>query len=246
MAVRDAQTIDSIARASDGLLTLLVTEDRPYTPDSTPALAEELRSKLNAYIYAVKTRQIAEREGDEPAVVLVHTVDEPPQAILDVLTAAGHLLSPDGVTVAWQVADGVPARDQTAVVREIAGGLIDAAPEEWTHLRYAAMLIGERRRDRLTAVTPEGQVDLQGAPGDVRAAVEELKQLMWTPERGTWLELEFTLDRAAGQLSPGFNYNLEPAGEPLEPATYAEELRRFPRPSASLPEWLAERVAQGG
>lgn len=243
MAVRDAQTIDSIGRASDGLLTLLLTEDRPYTPDSTPALAEELRSKLNAYIYALKTNQIAEREGDEPAVVLLYTVAEPPKPILDVLTAAGHVLAPDGVTVAWQVADSVPARDQTAVVREIAGGLVDAAPEEWTHLRYAATLIGDRRRDLLTATTPDGTLDLQGAPADVRAAVEELKQLMWTPERGTWLELEFTADRAAGQLVPGFNYNLEPAGEPLAPEDYVEELRRFPRASAPLPEWLAQRVA---
>lgn len=108
MAVRDAQTIDSIARASDGLLTLLVTEDRPYTPDTATALAEELRAKLNAYIYAVKTRQIAEREGDEPAVVLLHTVDEPPKVVLDVLKAAGHLLAADGVTVAWQLADSIP------------------------------------------------------------------------------------------------------------------------------------------
>lgn len=246
MAVRDAQTIDSIARASDGLLTLLLTEDRPYTPDSTPALAEELRSKLNAYIYALKTGQVAEREAGEPAVVLLHTVGEPPQEILDVLKAAGHVLFPDGVTVAWQVAESLPTRDQTAVVREIAGGLVDVAPEDWTHLRYAALLVGDRRRDRLTATTPEGPVDLQGAPADVRAAVEELKQLMWTPERGTWLELEFTADRAAGQLSPGFNYNLEPAGEPLAAEDYAEELRRFPRPSEPLPEWLAQRVADAG
>ena len=246
MAVRDAQTIDSIARASDGLLTLLLTEDRPYTPDSTPALAEELRSKLNAYIYALKTEQIAEREDGEPAVVLLHTVGEPPQAIVDVLKAAGHVLHPDGVTVAWQVAESLPARDQTAVVREIAGGLIDVAPEEWTHLRYGAMLIGARRRDRLTATTAEGPVDLQGAPAEVRAAVEELKQLMWTPERGTWLELEFTVDRAAGQLSPGFNYNLEPAGEPLTAEDYAEELRRFPRALEPLPDWLAERGADAG
>jgi hypothetical protein len=245
VAVRDAQTIDSIARASDGLLTLLLTEDRLYTPDSTSALAEELRSKLNAYIYALKTRQIAEREGDEPAVVLLYTVAEPPKTILDVLTAAGHVLAPDGVTVAWQVADSVPARDHTAVVREIAHGLVDVAPEEWTHLRYAATLIGDRRRD-LLATTPGGSVDLQGAPDDVRAAVEELKQLMWTPERGTWLELEFTADRAAGQLTPGFNYNLEPAGEPIAAEDYVEELRRFPRVSAPLPEWLAERVADAG
>ncbi len=246
MAVRDAQTIDSIARASDGLLTLLVTEDRPYTPDSTPVLAEELRSKLNACIYALKTGQIAEREDGEPAAVVVHTVTEPPQEIVDVLRAAGHVLFPDGVSVAWQVAEDVPARDQTEVVRDIAGGLVAAAPEEWTHLRYSALLIGERRRDRLTADTPEGTVELPDVPGDVRAAVEELKELMWTPERGAWLELDFTLDRAAGQLLPGFNYNLEPAGEPLPAADYVEELHRFPRPVEPLPEWLAQRVADAG
>lgn len=246
MAVRDAQTIDSIARAEDGLLTLLLTEDRPYTPDSTPTLAEELRSKLNAYIYALKTGQVAEREDGEPAVVLLHTAEEPPQQIIDVLRAAGHVLHPDGVTVAWKATEAVPARDQTAVLREIAGGLVAAAPEDWTHLRYTALLVGPRRRDRLAAHTAEGPVELEEAPGEVRAGVEELKQLMWTPERGSWLELEFTVDREAGSLSPGFNYNLEPAGEPLAAEDYVEELRRFPRPSAPLPEWLAQRITPAG
>ena len=67
---------------------------------------------------------------------------------------------------------------------------------------------------------------------------------MWTPERGTWLELDFTIDRAAGRLIPGFNYNLEPAGEALPAEEYAEELSRFPRPTESVPEWLAARVTQ--
>ncbi|WP_040337190.1 DUF6572 domain-containing protein [Candidatus Blastococcus massiliensis] len=246
MAVRDAQTIDTIARSPEGVLTLALTEDRAYTPLSTSVLAEELRSKLNAYIYAVKTDQIAERQDGEPAVVLLYTVSEPPQEILDVLRAAGHVLSSMGVSVDWRLLEDAPVRDHTEVLREIAVGLTQAVPDTWTHLRYVATCIGDRRRDRLTAETPEGRQDLQGAPNPVRAAVEELKQLMWTPERGTWLELDFTIDRAAGQLKPGFNYSLEPAGELLPAEVYAEELRRFPRLPASVPDWLAERVAQAG
>ncbi|TKJ21980.1 DUF6572 domain-containing protein [Blastococcus sp. CCUG 61487] len=246
MAVRDAQTIDTIARSPEGVLTLELTEDRAYTPLSTSVLAAELRSKLNAYIYALKTSQIAERVGKEPVVVILHTVSEPPQEILDVLRAAGHVLSGESVSVDWRLVEDAPDRDRTAVLREIAVGLTQAVPDTWTHLRYTATCVGDRRQDALVAETPDGRVDLQGAPDPVRAAVEELKQLMWTPERGTWLELDFTIDRAAGRLVPGFNYNLEPSGRPLPPEVYAEELRRFPRPAESQPAWLAERVAATG
>jgi hypothetical protein len=246
MAVRDAKTIDFIARSPEGTLTLALTEDRAYTPLSTSVLAEELRSKLNAYIYALKTDQIAERQPGEPAVVVLHTVSEPPQEILDVLRAAGHVLSSMGVSTDWRLLDDAPERDSTEVLREIAVGLSQAAPETWTELRYVATCVGDRRRDRLTAETDEGRVDLQGAPNAVRAAVEELKQLMWTPERGTWLELDFTIDRAAGRLTPGFNYNLEPAGEALPAEVFAEELHRFPRPPESLPEWWAQHVQDAG
>jgi hypothetical protein len=173
-------------------------------------------------------------------------VSEPPQEVLDVLRAAGHVLSPDGVSVDWRLLEDAAERDHTEVLREIAVGLTQAVPDTWTHLRYVATCIGDRRRDSLTAETTEGRIDLQGAPNPVRAAVEELKQLMWTEERGTWLELDFTIDRAAGRLTPGFNYNLEPGGESLPEDVFAEELRRFPRPPGSVPEWWSQRVAQAG
>ena len=36
-AVRDPQTIDTIARSGDGVLLLALTEDRPYTAESAAA-----------------------------------------------------------------------------------------------------------------------------------------------------------------------------------------------------------------
>ena len=65
MAVRDPQTIDTIARAGDGRLLLALTEDRPYTAETAAALAEDPRVKLNTYIYAVKSGQVHERRAGE-------------------------------------------------------------------------------------------------------------------------------------------------------------------------------------
>jgi hypothetical protein len=36
MAVRDPQTLDTVARSNDGVLTLVLTEDRPCTPQDAP------------------------------------------------------------------------------------------------------------------------------------------------------------------------------------------------------------------
>jgi hypothetical protein len=93
MSVREPQTIDTIARSAEGVLVLTLTEERPYTPQATPALAEELRLKLNTYIYAIKSGQIHERRAGEPAVVVLYTASNPPAEVLQVLEVAGQVLA---------------------------------------------------------------------------------------------------------------------------------------------------------
>ncbi|GAB3313736.1 hypothetical protein GCM10027451_27830 [Geodermatophilus aquaeductus] len=109
-------------------------------------------------------------------------------------------------------------------------------------LKYYATLIGFRGRDTFVAETAEGSVTLPGAPDHVRSAVEELKRLMWTPERGAWIGVELVVDREGGQLQPGFNYTIEPAGDPMPVDVLADELRQFPRPPGSLPDWWAKKT----
>ena len=243
MAVRDPETVDTIARSADGLVVLAMTEDRPYTPETTPSLVEELRVKLNTYIYAVKSGQIHERQPGEPGVVLLYTVSEPPEEVLEVLRFAGHVLAEDGVTVDWKQLDAT-ARGYTDVLREIAGGLMQAVPATWTSLAYGATIVGDHRRDVLDVETADGRVTLPGAPDSVRALLEELKRIMWEPERGTWLGAELSIDRATGQLSPSFNHNLEPWGGPLPAEAYLAELRRYPRPPESVPAWMAALIGE--
>ncbi len=241
MAVRDPQTIDTIARSSDGMLLLALTEDRPYTAESASALAEYLRLKLNTYIYAVKSGQVHERRAGEPLAVVLYTTTPPPPEVLQILDVAGQVLAEDGVTVDWRLLEAAQ-RTYQDVLREMARDLVQAVPADWATLTYSATLVGSRRRDSLAVTTAGGPSQLPGAPDHVRGAVEELKRLMWTPEKGAWIGVELTIDRASGQLTPGFNYNLEPAGDPLPADVLAEELRQYPRPPGSLPGWWAERV----
>ena len=241
MAVRDPQTIDTVARSSDGLLLLALTEDRPYTAESAAGLAEELRVKLNTYIYAVKSGQVHERRAGEPLSVVLYTVTPPPAEVLQILDVAGQVLADDGVTVDWRLLEAAQ-RTYQDVLREMVRDLVQAVPADWTALTYSATLVGPHRRDALAVQTSGGPVQLPGAPDHVRSALEELKRLMWTPERGAWIGVELAVDRASGQLTPGFNYDLEPAGEPLPPDVLAEELRHYPRPPGSLPDWWAGRV----
>jgi hypothetical protein len=241
MAVRDPQTIDTIARSGDGALLLALTEDRPYTAETAAALAEDLRVKLNTYIYAVKSGQVHERRAGEPLTVVLYTISPPPAEVLQILDVAGQVLAEDGVTVDWRLLEAAQ-RTYQDVLREMVQDLVQAVPSTWVTLTYSATLVGSRRRDTLVATTSEGPLQLPGAPEHVRSAVEELKRLMWTPERGAWLGVELFVDRNSGQLTPGFNYDLEPAGEPLPADVLAEELRHYPRPPGSLPGWWAQRV----
>ena len=234
MSVREPHTIDTIARSAEGVLVLTMTEDRPYTPEETPALVEELRRKLDAYVHAVTSGQISERRAGEPAVVVLYTASHPPAEVLQVLEVAGQALAEYGVGVDWRTFD-VPRRTHVDVLKEIAGDLRQAAPANWTSLTYSATVLGPHRRDSFVVATPEGDVTLTG-PEPVRGALDELKRLMWTPEKGTWIGVELVLDRETGQLEPGFDHDIEPAGEPLPADALAEELRRFPRPPEGLPD----------
>lgn len=245
MSVREPLTVDQIARSPEGLLVLVATEDRPYTPEATPALAEELRVKLNTYIYAIKSGQVHERRPGQPATVLLYTATNPPPEVLQILDVAGQVLAEDGVGVDWRILE-MPERTYVDVLKEMASSLQAAAPADWTSLRYHATVVGPKRRDAFLVTTPAGEAPLPGGPEDVRNALDELKRLMWTPEKGVWLAVELAVDRASGQLQPGFNYNIEPAGEPLSAAVLTEELRHFPRPPGGLPDWWAQRIGETG
>ena len=135
-----------------------------------------------------------------------------------------------------------PARDTTAVLRDLGTALRAAAPAGAARVRYRAVVVGAVRRDELTAGSGDDRQEPLPVPGAVRAAVEELKRVMWTPERGTWLQTDMVLDRASGRLLPLFNHDAPPPGPPLPREALAAELRDFPRPADAVPAWIAEAI----
>ncbi|SEO75193.1 hypothetical protein [Trujillonella endophytica] len=137
---------------------------------------------------------------------------------------------------------GSSGRDPGDVLRDIGAALVAAAPPGTARIRYRATAVGAVRRDGFHAETAAGNAVNVPVPGAARDGVEELKQLLWNPQLGTWLELDVVLDRASGQLEPRFNRTHEPGGEPLPREAIAEELRRFPRPPSAIPAWMAERL----
>ncbi|SNS55234.1 hypothetical protein SAMN04488107_2982 [Geodermatophilus saharensis] len=134
------------------------------------------------------------------------------------------------------------ARDTPAVLRDLGAALLGAVPAGAARAKYRATVVGDVRRDELVADAGDGRPVPVAVPDAVRAAVEELKRVMWTPERGTWLQTEMVLDRSTGRLLPLFNGDAEPAGPPLPRAALLAELRDFPRPPGAVPGWMAERT----
>lgn len=135
-----------------------------------------------------------------------------------------------------------PARDPADVLREIAAALVAAVPPGTARIRYRATAVGAVRRDGFHAVTAGGNAVNVPVPGAVRDGVDELKRVMWTPQRGTWLEVDLELDRASGRVEPRFNATHEPGGEPLPREAVLAELRSFPRPPEAVPDWMARRI----
>ncbi len=137
---------------------------------------------------------------------------------------------------------GPPARDTTAVLRDLGAALLAAVPAGAARARYRATVVGDVRRDELVADPGDGRPVPVAVPDAVRTAVEELKRVMWTPERGTWLQTEMVLERATGRLLPLFNADAEPPGPPLPREALVAELRDFPRPPRAVPAWMAGRA----
>ena len=160
-------------------------------------------------------------------------MSDPTARVVDMLRVAHEALAPEGVTVSWRRLPDAGGRTQDEMKVEIVRQLVSGLPDDWAVAHYGATLIGEDARDELRVTGPDGQSRQVPVPGAVRPLVAELKRAMWTPEQGTWFGLVFTIDRAAGQVSPGFNHDIQPGGVPFR--WRAVQPRGLDRRDAALP-----------
>src|SRR5437773_5021629 len=106
MPVSDPTSIDQIAAGPDGRVVMAMTEDRSYASGDAAAMAEDFRAKLNAYLYMIRSGQLAEALGsDTPRGidVVLYVVDEPPPDVRQMILLANQGLDAEGVRVGWQL-----------------------------------------------------------------------------------------------------------------------------------------------
>ncbi|WP_155989191.1 hypothetical protein [Nocardiopsis sp. CNT312] len=124
--------------------------------------------------------------------------------------------------------------------------LVGAAPRSWSHLVYTARIVGAFSEHTLDVQGPDGRVHRFPVPGGVETAAAGLKRVCYRPGRGTWMSMDFTVQRT-GRYDVDYDHSVEPEHAALPaPADYARELERFPRADQCVPAWLRTRLGRAG
>lgn len=84
-----------------------------------------------------------------------------------------------------------------------------------------------------------------GMAKDLSDLFAYLKQVMAHPEKGTWLDVEYTIT-FPDRYSVEYSYGKDDAFEPLpDPSDLRRELQLYPRASKYIPEWFRKAVEEG-
>jgi hypothetical protein len=136
----------------------------------------------------------------------------------------------------------VPDADPQQLIKRIGRALLGAAPPNWKQVRAEYRSAGRHIEADVAITTDDDQQYPIRPPLDVVELLGELRALMYRPGRGTWLSGLYVLDHPSK-----YNAEFEPDAEPRwrrvpPPIGFQDELRRFPREDAHIPEWLRARA----
>lgn len=136
----------------------------------------------------------------------------------------------------------VPDVDPQQLIRKIGRALLGAAPPKWKQIRAEYRSAGRHIEADVVVTTDDDQQQPIRPPLDVVELLGELRALMYRPGRGTWLSGVYVLDHPS-KYSAEFEPDTEPRWRRMPPPIgFQDELRRFPREDAHIPEWLRLRA----
>jgi hypothetical protein len=135
-----------------------------------------------------------------------------------------------------------PMLRQGRLVEAIARSLSGSVPGEWVRLVYDVSAAGGELEDCLRVEWPDARTESVSAPLDVIDLDDELRAVMHDPEAGTWFSFNIVVTAGDG-FDATFNFDDEPDWKsPVDPATYVDDMRRFPRTPQATPRWLQRRL----
>jgi hypothetical protein len=136
----------------------------------------------------------------------------------------------------------VPDADPQQLIKRIGRALLGAAPADWKQIRAEYRSAGRHIEADVLITGDDDQQHPIRPPQDVVELLGELRALMYRPGRGTWLSGLYVLDHPS-KYSAEFEPDTEPRWRRVPPPIgFQDELRRFPREDAHIPEWLRARA----
>ncbi|MEU6269711.1 hypothetical protein [Saccharopolyspora shandongensis] len=130
---------------------------------------------------------------------------------------------------------------QQQLIQEIGRVVVRALPPGWQEATVEYRELGDHRELVAQLLAPNGTAVPLAVPTDVTELFLRLRSGMYQPDRGTWVSALYRLQRP-GSYTVDFNGDYQPSWRTAPPPeAFAEELRRYPRPAAVTPDWLAPR-----
>ncbi|TDP89916.1 hypothetical protein [Labedaea rhizosphaerae] len=118
------------------------------------------------------------------------------------------------------------------------GGLVlSVAPPDWRRVELRATMVNLMADMRIVAVLPDDSTVPLDLPPGLLMTLDELRQVQWEPNTGTWLALRMMIDPPGAYLV-SYNFELTPDWDPVITAEeYAEDLNPYPRKPEHVPSW---------
>lgn len=122
--------------------------------------------------------------------------------------------------------------------------LREMQPSEGESLRYeTSSLIGYVERIVYVEVL-DGTSKPARPPRQLLDIMKSLRDVMYRPGSGTWFSATITVSHT-GRASADFNYDNEPYWEtPVASVLYAQDLEKYPRDDAEIPDWLRQQLTE--
>ncbi|NGY65455.1 hypothetical protein G7043_41840 [Lentzea sp. NEAU-D13] len=137
-----------------------------------------------------------------------------------------------------------PHERQQELLQEIGRDLIGGCPQGWSRIDLSASVALTQDLMSLVVLMPDHSSPSADLPLSVGRALRELRELMYTDERGTWFSLRYTMDPPAA-FHVVYNYDFDPKWYPdLSPHEWARDLERFPRAPEHVPDWLRAKLPE--
>lgn len=137
-----------------------------------------------------------------------------------------------------------PMIRQQQLVQKIGGVISRFRVGDWQTSEYQTSSLVGYQEHMIYLRLPNGSVEPEFPPDELIDLTEDLRHVMYRPGAGTWFSATINIGES-GRVSADFNYDDEPYWETgIAPVLYTQDLEKYPRDDAQVPDWLRQRLAE--